>query len=318
VTVTNTPSDPIRVVVDRASAPPGGIVEIDVQLFDTTDEIVSMTFDLLLESAFLNLFDATERCVDDERLTAHGLAVSVAFDPAVPIGFRRFRFVLFNTSGSFQPIHTGTVARCRLRVREDPPDRTSPLRLERVLPLDGVGDILDTLVVNDVLVVDRDAPSQTPTNTATATPTVTDTPTSTSTMTPSAAATPTATPSTTATPTPTATPSRTATPTPTASPSSTATPTPTATATSTATATATATSTSTASPTQTRIPCEGDCNADGRVVVAELIRIVRIGLGLEPVTGCPAADRNDDGVVAIAELIAAVNRALNGCAPPPA
>jgi hypothetical protein len=249
-----------------------------------------MTFDLLLESAFLNLFDTTERCVDDERLGSHGLAVSVAFDPVVPIGFRRFRFVLFNTSASFQPIHTGTVARCRLRVREDPPHRTSPLRLERVLPLDRAGTIADTLVVNDVLVVDRNAPSQTPTSTATATPTVTSTPTATDTTAPSATAT------ATATPTPTATD--------TASP--------------TATATDTASPTHTASPTRTRIRCEGDCNADGEVAVAELIRIVRIGLGLETVATCRAADRNDDGVVAIAELIAAVNRALDGCAPPPA
>ncbi len=93
--------------------------------------------------------------------------------------------------------------------------------------------------------------------------------------------------------------------------------TPTATATDTPTDTATPTQTSTASatPTETRIPCEGDCDADGQVAVAELVRIVRIGLGLAPVTDCPAADRNDDDAVAISELIAAVNRALTGCSP---
>ncbi len=116
-TITNTPSNPIRVAIDRASAPPAGIVELTVRLFDSTDEIVSMSFDLLLESAFLNLFDATDRCVDDDRLTNHGLAVSVAFDPVVPLGFRRFRFVLFNGSGAFRPIGSGVIVRCRLRVR---------------------------------------------------------------------------------------------------------------------------------------------------------------------------------------------------------
>ncbi len=240
-----------------------------------------------METAFLNLIEATTRCVADSRLTNHGLAVSVAFDPVVPLGFRRFRFVIFTTTSNFSSIETGPIARCRLRVREAPPGPSSPLKLERVLPLNNVGAILDVLTVSDVLTVDSGAPSQTPTHTATATPSETNT----------------------STPTNTATA--------TATPTNTAIPTPTPTVTPTATSTSTRSHTATPSPTRTntRIPCNGDCDGDGQVTVAELIRIVRIGLDLQPVSDCPAADRNDDGAVAIAELIAAVNRALNGCTP---
>ncbi len=299
VTITNTPTDPIRVAVGRVVAPPGATVDIEVELVDQTEGVVGMTFDLLLETAVLGLFDATERCSDDSRLTNHGLSVSVAFDPVVPVGFRRFRFVLFNASSNFQPIGSGPVVSCRLPVRSDAPIRSSPLQLDRVLPLDRNGVIQTTLVVSNVLIVDSGLPSQTPTLTATptATPTQTPTPTLTSTVTP------TATPSTTPTETPTATP--TATP----SVTETATPTPTETATSSRTPTVTPT------PTATRIPCSGDCDADGQVAIAELVRIVRIGLGMQSVALCEAADRNDDRVVSISEVIAAVNRALDGCGP---
>jgi hypothetical protein len=59
--------------------------------------------------------------------------------------------------------------------------------------------------------------------------------------------------------------------------------------------------------------CPGDCDGDGRVTIAELIRGVNIALGNAPVTNCPAFDLNGNGLVAINELVAAVNATLNGC-----
>jgi len=59
--------------------------------------------------------------------------------------------------------------------------------------------------------------------------------------------------------------------------------------------------------------CPGDCDADGRVTIAELIRGVNIALGNAPVSNCPAFDTNGNGLVAINELVAAVNATLNGC-----
>ncbi len=70
-----------------------------------------------------------------------------------------------------------------------------------------------------------------------------------------------------------------------------------------------------AMPTATPTPptCVGDCDGDGEVTIAELIRAVR--QLLLPVTGlsCPAVDGNGDGFVTVNELIQAVNNALNGC-----
>jgi enediyne biosynthesis protein E4 len=63
--------------------------------------------------------------------------------------------------------------------------------------------------------------------------------------------------------------------------------------------------------------CPGDCNGDGAVAVAELVRAVGIALGSGAVATCAAADANADGRVTIAELIGAVGHALSGCPPPP-
>ncbi|MFI5397780.1 MAG: protease pro-enzyme activation domain-containing protein [Candidatus Binatia bacterium] len=59
--------------------------------------------------------------------------------------------------------------------------------------------------------------------------------------------------------------------------------------------------------------CAGDCSGDGIVTVNDIITAVRIMLGLEPLSACPAADVNGDGTVTIDELLDAVNRSLNGC-----
>ncbi len=64
--------------------------------------------------------------------------------------------------------------------------------------------------------------------------------------------------------------------------------------------------------------CVGDCNDNGAVNIAELIRAVGISLGNINVSECTAADANGNGTVAINELIQAVNNSLFGCnvAPP--
>lgn len=71
----------------------------------------------------------------------------------------------------------------------------------------------------------------------------------------------------------------------------------------------------TATPTETVVPpdCAGDCDDNGAVSIAELIRAVNIALEISDVANCRAADVNGDGRVTIAELIRAVGSALNGC-----
>lgn len=78
------------------------------------------------------------------------------------------------------------------------------------------------------------------------------------------------------------------------------------------------TSTPTVLATATPLPvrCAGDCNADGRVDIAEIILAVRIALGDANLGECSAADREGDGRVGIAELVESVNGALAGCAAP--
>ncbi len=65
-------------------------------------------------------------------------------------------------------------------------------------------------------------------------------------------------------------------------------------------------------PTRT-LSCVGDCDQSAQVTIEELIRLVRIALGEERVTACPAGDRNSDGSVTVDEVIAAVRVALDGC-----
>jgi Ca2+-binding EF-hand superfamily protein len=54
----------------------------------------------------------------------------------------------------------------------------------------------------------------------------------------------------------------------------------------------------------------GDCDADGRVTVSDLIRGVRIALGKAAIADCPSLDRNGDGRVSVNEIIQAVDTAL--------
>ncbi|MGH7789569.1 MAG: hypothetical protein ACRERC_22045 [Candidatus Binatia bacterium] len=77
------------------------------------------------------------------------------------------------------------------------------------------------------------------------------------------------------------------------------------------------TPTRTLPPTPTPTPggevCNGDCNGNGAVAINELVTLVSIALGNQPIDRCISGDVNENGQIAINELIAAVNRALNGC-----
>jgi len=68
-------------------------------------------------------------------------------------------------------------------------------------------------------------------------------------------------------------------------------------------------------PTPARGPCWGDCSADGRVTVDDIVRAVTIALGEASVIGCPAADTNHDGEITVAELTTSVGVLLAGCDP---
>jgi len=71
-------------------------------------------------------------------------------------------------------------------------------------------------------------------------------------------------------------------------------------------------------PTPTPTPisigmCVGDCAADGRVSIGDLIRGIAIALGETSLSECLSFDENHDGEVTIAELLRGVAGALNGC-----
>lgn len=87
--------------------------------------------------------------------------------------------------------------------------------------------------------------------------------------------------------------------------------------------TAPPTSTAVSTPEATSTPppggnCVGDCDGDGDVSIAELIRGVNISLGVQPLSTCLVLDVNGSGRVEINELIQAVGNALYGCRPSPA
>lgn len=60
-------------------------------------------------------------------------------------------------------------------------------------------------------------------------------------------------------------------------------------------------------------PCVGDCDGNRQVTIDELVRGVSIALIAQPVSICPAFDRNQNDAVTIDELITGVNSALRGC-----
>lgn len=66
-----------------------------------------------------------------------------------------------------------------------------------------------------------------------------------------------------------------------------------------------------------RVTCEGDCDDDGTVTLAEMIRGIGLALGVADAAACAAVDRDRDGRVTIAELVRAKGNLLLGCAEPP-
>jgi len=62
--------------------------------------------------------------------------------------------------------------------------------------------------------------------------------------------------------------------------------------------------------------CTGDCDADGQVLVDEIVLGVGLALGTAPTSSCFAYDRNFDDVVTVDEILDAVGAALEGCPTP--
>ena len=60
--------------------------------------------------------------------------------------------------------------------------------------------------------------------------------------------------------------------------------------------------------------CRGDCSADGRVTISDLITAVNIALGRVPLSACESLDADDGGTITVGEIVAAVNEVLHGCA----
>jgi hypothetical protein len=60
--------------------------------------------------------------------------------------------------------------------------------------------------------------------------------------------------------------------------------------------------------------CIGDCDRDGQVTVAEIIKLLKCALRVTPVElPCDCADVERDGGIRVADIVIAVNNALIGC-----
>jgi hypothetical protein len=262
--------------VSRDAVRPGEVAEVGVDLIDVPSAVFELQFDLLFEQAVFTFTDIAQRCSADQRLESHTLFVSVAFDPNVPPGQRRFRFVFSDLSGAPSELASGPLVHCRLPVLETAPVGLSLVRLDQVLPGDIDGNLISgVLSVNGEVLVDPNLPTPTPTSTAT----------------PSVTPTETATPSSTPTVTETATPTETPTVTPTLADTSTPQPT----------------------PPPTVPPCVGDCDGDGQVEVNELVLGVGIAGATLPLDLCAAFDADRSGSLTIDELIVGVGNAIGGC-----
>ncbi len=63
--------------------------------------------------------------------------------------------------------------------------------------------------------------------------------------------------------------------------------------------------------------CVGDCDGSTSVTVDELVLLVSIALGEQPLDVCAVGDASGDGVVTVEEIVHAVQVALTGCPAPP-
>jgi hypothetical protein len=285
-TETPTPKAPVRLVVIGGAGRPGGFADVEVDMVDQGDQVAGLQFDLLFVEAAFDLTQIGQRCRIDPRLSRLRLSVTPAFDPFVPVGQRRFRFVFFEETGGVVLLGSGPLLECHLPIDADAPLGETVVTLNQILAGDAEGHLLDGAIgVDGSVLIDPDAPLPT------STPTATDTPTQTPTNSP--------------TDTPTATPTATPTETPTATPTPSETPLP--------TFTATLTPTQTPTPTPVPPPCPGDCNDDRVVQTTELVIGVNIALGRQAVDACMSLDANSNGEVSIDELVAALGAALEGC-----
>jgi hypothetical protein len=282
-TPTATPAVGLRVV--GGVAPPGSTVLLTVSLTDHSGRASGISADLLLPDAVFDAHAVAAACALDRRLTAHALSANVVGDPPVSLELRRLRLVISEQSVPPRELGNGRLLTCAAPLRDSAPPGDYALVLDRLFAGDADGTLL--LGVGGaagMLLVDPSAPSATPTATYTATPPAT--------LIPSATTAPSAT----------------------TRPSATRAATPTASASSPPSATPTATLPPSATVVPTALDCPGDCDGDGAVAIAELVRAVAIASGSAPATSCATLDANADGVVTINELVVAVSGALTGCA----
>ena len=61
--------------------------------------------------------------------------------------------------------------------------------------------------------------------------------------------------------------------------------------------------------------CPSDCNGDEEVSIDEVISAVSIGLEIQPLSHCEAADTSENGEVSIDEVLQGVGAGLSSCAP---
>ena len=59
--------------------------------------------------------------------------------------------------------------------------------------------------------------------------------------------------------------------------------------------------------------CNGDCDGNGMVDVAELVAMVDIALGRKTMADCAAGDASRDGVIGVDDVVAAVRSLMTGC-----
>ena len=59
--------------------------------------------------------------------------------------------------------------------------------------------------------------------------------------------------------------------------------------------------------------CAGDCDANGKVTIDEVVHAVGVAVDGMPLEGCFPADMDRNETVSVNELVAAVSGALNGC-----
>lgn len=59
--------------------------------------------------------------------------------------------------------------------------------------------------------------------------------------------------------------------------------------------------------------CPGDCRNDGMVDISDIVAIVAVAVGAQPIDTCPLADLDGDGAVGIVDAVRAVLNALDAC-----